>query len=206
MIATLTGTLFAKQPNNVIVDVGGVGYDVLISGRTYDRLPSTGNEVFLFIYTNVREDAITLYGFGKAEEKEFFLLLNTVSGVGPKLALGILSGITVSELSEALSLKNIGRLTALPGVGKKTAQRLCVELQDKVSQFFAGRSYSEDIDAETAMIEGDNIQDVLSALVNLGYPQNTAWQALRKVQKQSPEIIGKMKIEDLLREALRTLA
>ena len=117
MIATLTGTLFTKQPNYVIVDVGGVGYEVLISGRTYDRLPSTGNEVFLFIYTNVREDAITLYGFGKAEEKEFFLLLNTVSGVGPKLALGILSGITVSELSEALSLKNIGRLTALPGVG-----------------------------------------------------------------------------------------
>jgi len=206
MIATLTGTLFVKHPDHIIVDVGGVGYEVLISGRTYDRLPATGDEVFLYIYTSVREDAITLYGFGKAEDKELFLLLNTVSGVGPKLALGILSGITASDLAEAISLKNFGRLTALSGVGKKTAQRLCVELQDKVSRFFTGGSDADDIESGATMIEGDNIQDALSALVNLGYPQNTAWQALRKVQKQSPEIIGKMKIEDLLREALRTLA
>ena len=206
MIATLTGTLFVKHPDHIIVDVGGVGYEVLISGRTYDRLPATGDEVFLYIYTSVREDAITLYGFGKAEDKELFLLLNTVSGVGPKLALGILSGITASDLAEAISLKNFGRLTALSGVGKKTAQRLCVELQDKVSRFFTGGSDADDIESGATMIEGDNIQDALSALVNLGYPQNTAWQALRKVQKQAPETIGNMKIEDLIREALRTLA
>ena len=206
MIATLTGTLFVKHPDHIIVDVGGVGYEVLISGRTYDRLPATGDEVFLYIYTSVREDAITLYGFGKAEDKELFLLLNTVSGVGPKLALGILSGITASDLAEAISLKNFGRLTALSGVGKKTAQRLCVELQDKVSRFFTGGSGADDIESGATMIEGDNIQDALSALVNLGYPQNTAWQALRKVQKQAPETIGNMKIEDLIREALRTLA
>ncbi len=206
MIATLTGTLFVKQPSLVIVDVNGVGYEVMISGRTYDRLPSTGDEVFLYIYTSVREDAITLYGFGKAEDKELFLLLTTVSGIGPKLALGILSGIGASELSEALSLKNIARLTALPGVGKKTAQRLCVELQDKVSQFFSGVSNEESGGEGAGIIEGDNIQDALSALVNLGYPQNMAWQALRKVQKQSPDTIGSMKIEELIREALRTLA
>lgn len=206
MIATLTGILFVKHPDHIIVDVNGVGYEVLISGRTYDRLPATGDEVFLYVYTSVREDAITLYGFGKAEDKELFLLLNTVSGVGPKLALGILSGITASELSEAISLKNFGRLTALSGVGKKTAQRLCVELQDKVSQFFTGGSGADDFEAGPTTIEGDNIQDALSALVNLGYQQNTAWQALRKVQKQAPETIGKMKIEDLIREALRTLA
>ena len=206
MIATLTGTLFIRQPDRAIVDVSGVGYEVLISSRTYDHLPATGEEVFLHIYTSVREDAITLFGFATAEDKELFLLLNTVSGVGPKLALGILSGISAGELSEALSMKNITRLTALPGVGKKTAQRLCVELQDKVSRFFSAVAGDEGADVATAVIEGDNIQDALSALVNLGYPQNMAWQALRKVQKQAPEAVSVMKIEELIREALRTLA
>src|SRR5210317_1190754 len=119
MIATLTGTLFDKHPGQAIVDVGGVGYEVLISARTYDRLPGNGDEVFLYIYTSVREDAIILFGFAHLEEKELFLLLNTVSGVGPKLALGVLSGISAAELSEALSMKNMSRLTALSGVGKK---------------------------------------------------------------------------------------
>ena len=105
MIATLSGILFVKHPGHVIIDVGGVGYEVQISGRTYDRLPGTGDEVFLYVHTSVREDAITLYGFAKVEEKELFLLLNTVSGVGPKLALGILSGISAAELGEALQEK-----------------------------------------------------------------------------------------------------
>jgi Holliday junction DNA helicase RuvA len=203
MIASLSGILLVKQPNHVIVDVGGVGYEVLVSGRTYDRLPDTGDEVFLYVYTSVREDAITLYGFNKAEDKELFLLLNTVSGVGPKLALGILSGISASDLSEALSLKNLGCLTALSGVGKKTAERMCIELGDKVGRFYtavAGEQHA----ADESMIEGDNVQDALSALVNLGYPQTTAWQALRKVQQR--QSAAEMKIEELIRAALRVLA
>ena len=203
MIASLTGILLVKQADHVIVDVGGVGYEVLLSGRTYDRLPGMGDEVFLYIYTSVREDAITLYGFGKAEEKELFLLLNTVSGVGPKLSLGILSGISASDLCQALSMKDLNRLTALSGVGKKTAQRLCVELGDKVDRFYSSTGEEQHAQGET-MVEGDSVQDALSALVNLGYPQNTAWQALRKVQQK--QAAGEMKIEELIREALRVLA
>lgn len=203
MIASLSGILLVKQSGHVIVDVGGVGYEVLISGRTYDRLPAAGDEVFLYVYTSVREDAITLYGFGKAEEKELFLLLNTVSGVGPKLSLGILSGISASDLCAALSAKNLSRLTALSGVGKKTAQRLCVELGDKVDRFYTPSGEEQHAQDET-MVEGDNVQDALSALVNLGYPQNTAWQALRKVQQK--QAVADMKIEVLIREALRVLA
>lgn len=206
MIASLSGILLVKQPVHVIVDVGGVGYDVQISSRTYDTLPASGDEVFLYIHTSVREDAITLFGFSKAEEKEMFLLLNTVSGVGPKLSLGILSGISAQELCQAITLKDISRLTALSGVGKKTAERMCVELKDKASQFYVSDSDGERIASEEAMVEGDNVQDALSALLNLGYPQTVAWQALRKVQKQNSETIGTMKIEELIREALRSLA
>lgn len=204
MIASLSGILLVKQPNHVIIDVGGVGYEVLVSGRTYDRLPDTGDEVFLYIYTSVREDAITLFGFAKAEDKELFLLLNTVSGVGPKLSLGILSGISAADLCEAISRKNLGRLTALSGVGKKTAERMCVELGDKVGRFYTAGAGEQQHAPDESMVEGDNVQDALSALVNLGYPQNTAWQALRKVQRQQP--VAEMKIEELIRAALRVLA
>jgi Holliday junction DNA helicase RuvA len=206
MIATLTGTVFDKHPGRVIVDVGGVGYEVQISARTYDRLPANGDEVFLYVYTSVREDAITLFGFARLEEKELFLLLNTVSGVGPKLALGILSGISASELGEALSMKNMSRLTALSGVGKKTAQRMCVELQDKVSHFVSHVPGAGADLPETGPIEGDNVQDAVSALINLGYPQNTAWQALRRVQKLQDQPVNEMPIEELIRQALRVLA
>ena len=206
MIASLSGILFVKQPAHVIVDVGGVGYDVQISSRTYDRLPATGDEVFLYIHTSVREDAITLFGFAKAEEKEMFQLLNTVSGVGPKLSLAILSGISARELCQAITLKDISRLTGLSGVGKKTAERMCMELKDKVSQFYVPAGDQERISSEESMVEGDNVQDALSALLNLGYPQTVAWQALRRVQKQNPETIGTMKIEELIRDALRSLA
>lgn len=206
MIATLSGILFVKHPGHVIIDVGGVGYEALVSGRTYDRLPPAGDEVFLHVYTSVREDAITLFGFAALEEKELFLLLNTVSGVGPKLALGILSGISAPELCEALGTKNISRLTALSGVGKKTAERLCVELRDKVAQYYTPRAGADQLAAEEALAGGDNVQDALSALINLGYPQNLAWQALRKVQKLHPQDMGGMKVEELIREALRTFA
>jgi len=206
MIATLTGTLFDKHPGHAIVDVGGVGYEVLISARTYDRLPGNGDEVFLHVFTSVREDAITLFGFSSTEEKELFLLLNTVSGVGPKLALGVLSGISAPELCEALSLKNMARLTSLPGVGKKTAERMCVELRDKVGHFVRHAPGEAADPGGVQLIEGDNVQDAVSALVNLGYPQNTAWQVLRKVQKGREEPISEMPVEELIRHALRLLA
>jgi len=206
MIATLNGLVFAKTPATVIVDVNGVGYEVLISVRTYDALPVTGASCFLFVQTMVREDAITLYGFHEKEEKELFLLLVTVSGIGPKLALTILSGIGGEELCRAITVKDLTRLTALPGVGKKTAQRLCMELGEKVGGF-TGAVMVEGTGMVTA-VAGENqvVADAASALVNLGYPQYTAWQALRAVLKQFPEDGGVPKVEDLIRLTLQSLA
>ena len=207
MIATLRGILAHKQPGLVVVDVHGVGYEVLVPARTGDRLPVVGEEVFLFIQTNVREDAITLYGFREKEEKELFLLLNTVTGIGPKLALAILSGMGTRELCQAISGRDMTRLTALSGVGKKTAQRLCMELADKVAALavpVAGGMAAEP--AAAVVVEGASMEDAASALVNLGYPQATAWQALRSVQQRDPEAAAAMRVEELIREALRALA
>ncbi len=208
MIATLKGTLSLKLVDRVVVDVQGVGYEVLVSGRTLDRLPATGGEVFLFIQTNVREDAITLYGFGGQEEKELFLLLNTVSGVGPKLAMGILSGIGAAELREAIGRRDMTRLTALAGVGKKTAQRLCMELGEKMASLAppAGGCVPEGGETARVVSGGTAMEDAASALVNLGYPQSVAWQALRAVRQRDPEAAAAMKVEPLIREALRALA
>ena len=207
MIATLRGILAHKQPGQVVIDVHGVGYEVLVPARTSDRLPAVGEEAFLFIQTNVREDAITLYGFGEQEEKELFLLLNTVSGIGPKLALAILSGMGAVELCQAISARDMTRLTALSGVGKKTAQRLCMELGDKVAALATvvpGGMAAEP--GAAAAGEGADMEDAASALVNLGYPQATAWQALRSVQQRDPEAAAAMQVEGLIREALRVLA
>ena len=206
MIATLNGLVFAKMPATVILDVNGVGYEVLISGRTFDALPETGSSCFLFVQTVVREDAITLYGFAKKEEKELFLLLVAVSGIGPKLALTILSGIGVEELCRALMLKDLARLTALPGVGKKTAQRLCMELGEKVGGFSGGIMAENSGSSGAAAAESNVVADAASALVNLGYPQYTAFQALQAVQKQFPEAAATLKVEDLIRLALQSLA
>lgn len=206
MIATLNGLVFAKMPTTVILDVNGVGYEVLISGRTFDVLPETGSSCFLFVQTVVREDAITLYGFNKKEEKELFLLLVAVSGVGPKLALTILSGIGVEELCRALTVKDLSRLTALPGVGKKTAQRLCMELGEKLGGFSGGMMTEGTGRLAAVANESHLIADAASALVNLGYPQYTAYQALQAVQKQFPEAVATFKVEDLIRLALQSLA
>ncbi|HEB51108.1 MAG TPA: Holliday junction branch migration protein RuvA [Desulfobulbus sp.] len=207
MIATLRGILAHKQSGLVVIDVQGVGYEVLVSGRTCDRLPAAGEEIFLHIQTNVREDAITLYGFADQEEKELFLLLNTVSGIGPKLALAILSGMGARELCRAINGKDMARLTALSGVGKKTAQRLCMELGEKVVALAApvsGPVAAGPAEAHTA--EGAAMEDAASALINLGYPQAMAWQALRSVQQRDPEAAAAMEVAELIREALRALA
>jgi Holliday junction DNA helicase RuvA len=206
MIASLSGSLLSKKPGHIIIDVNGVGYEAMISNRTYDQLPLEGEDLFLFIQTNVREDAITLFGFSEIREKELFLLLNTVSGVGPKLAIAILSGLSVPELCQAISMKDIGILTTLSGVGKKTAQRLCVELSDKISttmDFTPAENHDRDLHAAT---DTHAVHDSISALINLGYPQHTAWQALKTVQKSLGKNVGDMKVEELIREALKVLA
>ena len=208
MIATLSGILQHKDPASVILDVQGVGYEVQLSSRTCDKLPLEGEKAFLHIHTNVREDALTLYGFTDMEQKKLFLLLTGVSGVGPKLALSILSGIDPAELCNAVNLKDMARLTALSGVGKKTAQRLCMELADKVSSLALEQPRPVPGKGAGAppRSEGFAMQDAASALVNLGYPQETAWQALRSVQQADPEGVADMKVNELIRNALRGLA
>ena len=206
MIASLRGKVQHKQPGTVILDVGGVGYEVVTSSRTYDILPPTGEEIFLLVHTHVREDAITLFGFAGGEEKELFLLLNGVSGVGPKLAMAILSGISAADLCQAIALKDMARLTGLSGVGKKTAQRLCMELGDKVGQLSVQGGEPGISPAAPAVAEGFAMQDAVSALVNLGYPRSTAWQALRAIQQQDPTGVAAMKVEELLRLALQAMA
>ncbi|WP_339135034.1 MAG: Holliday junction branch migration protein RuvA [Candidatus Electrothrix sp. GW3-4] len=208
MIATLSGILQHKDPASVILDVQGVGYEVQLSSRTYDKLPLAGEKAFLHIHTHVREDAIILYGFTDRDQKRLFLLLTGVSGVGPKLALAILSGIEPAELCNAVNLKDLSRLTALSGVGKKTAQRLCMELADKVGGLALEQAGPLSGQGGTAppRNEGFALQDAASALVNLGYPQETAWQALRSVQQTDPEGAAEMQVDELIRNALRSLA
>ncbi len=206
MIATLNGLVFAKTPATAILDVNGVGYELFISGRTYTALPEIGSSCFLFVQTLVREDAITLYGFSKKDEKDFFLLLVAVSGIGPKLALAILSGLELEDLCQAILMKDLSRLTTLPGVGKKTAQRLCMELGEKVGGLGEAEIESSARSVSVVATESQVLADAASALVNLGYPQYTAWQALRAIQQQNPDAPGTFKVEELIRLALQSLA
>ncbi|GAM11793.1 Holliday junction ATP-dependent DNA helicase RuvA [Geobacter sp. OR-1] len=168
MIALLTGIIAHKEPDLVILDVGGVGYRVQIPFSTYFELPDEGEKATLHIHTNVKEDAINLYGFRSATEKSFFQLLLTVSGVGPKLARDILSNCQVGDLASALTRGDIARLSSIPGIGKKTAERLILELKDKTAKL--------DITAHRAsgltVTPGAGIRDdVSSALINLGYKE-----------------------------------
>jgi holliday junction DNA helicase RuvA len=207
MIATLTGRVLAKSADRAVVDVGGVGYEVILATDAVARLPEKGREVFLHIHTNVREDAITLFGFLEEEEKELFLILRTVTGIGPKLALAMLSGMRVVEICQAILAGDLKRLTMLPGVGKKTAERICVELKEKVAHLSSGTlPYSVD-GQDVIVIAGSVVADALSALTNLGYPDPVARKALEAVKRQQgEEAFAQMRIEILLREALRTLA
>jgi len=206
MIACLNGELFHKTPEKVIIMVNGVGYEVFLSAASLERLPPLGEEVFLHAYTYVREDTLSLFGFMEADEKAMFLMLIGVSGVGPKLALGILSGISPIDLARSIAAKDINRLTGITGVGKKTAARLCLDLKDKVGYMVAGDDGLPDFEPE-GIVAGSNETDVISALVNLGYPQNRAHIALNAVKRRlSPEELADMRVEELLRETLRSLA
>lgn len=206
MIASLSGKVLFKSPSVVVIDAGGVGYEAFISVRTFDALPEAGENCFLFIQTVVREDAISLYGFSQKEEKDLFLLLVSVSGIGPKLAQTILSGIGVAALCQAIMAKDLGQLTSVPGVGKKTAQRLCVELAEKVGGLEGDLVPQAAVADTPSPGETQVMADAASALVNLGYPQAIAWQALRTIEQQLGERAHATRVEDLIRLALQSLA
>jgi Holliday junction DNA helicase RuvA len=208
MIAALAGNLLTKTPDRAVIDVNGVGYEVLLSTDGVARLPEAGEAVLLHIHTHVREDAIALYGFWEQEEKELFLTLKTVSGIGPKLALAMISGMRVTEICQAISGGDVKRLTTLPGVGKKTAERICVDLKDKVSHLLflpAGSGPSKNRAAAPG--PGSAAADALSALTNLGYSESVAQGALMKVKESlGDEGFSKVKLEALIRETLKVLA
>lgn len=196
-----------RYPDRAVVDVNGVGYEVYMSSDGLSRLGELNEDLFLFVHTNVREDAIVLYGFIEEEEKEMFLTLKTVSGVGPKLALAILSGMRVGELCRAIGTKDIKLLTSLQGVGKKTAERLCVELKEKVGHLASGSTEEHGNISGIGASAGSVMMDVLSALVNLGYPDPVARQALTAVKRRVGEqAFAEMQLEEMLKEGLRTLA
>jgi Holliday junction DNA helicase RuvA len=179
MIAHLRGRLISKHPNQAIVEAGGVGYDVVITVPTFSELPSAGAEVALHIHTHVREDALALYGFLRPEEKQLFEKLITVSGIGPKLAITILSGMAAAEMVGAIRGNDFARLTKIPGIGRKTAERMCVELRDKLEGFGAPQA----VVTHSAIEE-----DVISALSNLGYQRGLAEKAVeRAVQSADRE-------------------
>jgi holliday junction DNA helicase RuvA len=207
MIACLRGELFMKSADRVVVDVNGVGYEVFCTEASLYQLPETGHEVFLFVHTDVREDAIRLYGFLDEVERRMFLKLTDVSGIGPKLALNMISGMRIAELARNIAEQNIGQLTRLPGVGKKTAERICLELKDKMD-FFPEAEAAFWQQAGAAQADDDRqVADVMSALVNLGYPRSSARTAVDKVRRQMQEDeFAALRLEDLLRMALRSLA
>jgi len=176
MIAHLRGKLIVRHPNQAIVETAGVGYDVVISVATFSDLPPLGGEVALHIHTHVREDQLALYGFFRAEEKQLFEKLITVSGIGPKLAITILSGMAAQELGNAIRGNDLARLTKIPGIGRKTAERLVLELRDKLP--VTAQDLAAAVPTLTAVQE-----DVLSALVNLGYQRAAAEKALASVAK-----------------------
>ena len=178
MIAHLRGKLLAKHPNQAIVDTAGVGYDVTISVPTFSDLPAAGAEVALYIHTHVREDVIALYGFLRSSEKLLFEKLITVSGIGPKLAITILSGMAADEMVRAIRGNDVARLTRIPGIGKKTAERMVLELRDKLPE--PGIAPAATLPALSATED-----DVLSALLNLGYQRPVAEKALGVATKTS---------------------
>lgn len=202
MIAHITGKLIHKLPNAVIVDVGGVGYELIVPVSTFYELGDPGSQVSLRAYTYVREDALQLYGFRTDREKKLFLLLTSVSGIGPKLAITILSGMGADELIPAIRTNDLARLVAIPGVGKKTAERLVVELRDKLAPL-STPELEELFQAGTASTAPDAVRDdLVSALLNLGWPRPAAEKAVTTTMREWPEA----KFEVLLKQSMRKLA
>lgn len=197
MIALLTGKLAYKSPEFIILDVNGVGYQVHIPFSTYYTLPAEGGALSLQIHTSVKEDAINLYGFRTQQEKELFQLLIGVSGVGPKLATGILSNSEPTELADSLVNGNLARLSAIPGIGKKTAERLVLELKEKMKKLGLAQPQA---DGATAPAKQEIRDDVLSALINLGYKEAVVQKALAELK-----VTEDATVELVLKQALKIL-
>jgi len=196
VIAHIRGTLAHKAPGEVIVDVGGVGYHVFIPLTVFYRLPEIGAPVSLHIHTHLREDALQLFGFQEPQDKEVFLLLNGVAGIGPKLAVNILSGIPAAELARAIKAGDQVTLISIPGVGKKLAERMIVELRDKFMML------QPHITATVAPDHGSHlVQDAVSALVNLGYRQAEVEKNVRDAIQSGTETL-----EDVIKEVLRRMS
>jgi Holliday junction DNA helicase RuvA len=195
MIAHLRGRLLAKHPNQAIVETAGVGYDVTISVPTFSDLPELGGEVGLHIHTHVREDALALYGFLRVSEKQIFEKLISVSGIGPKLAITILSGMPADEMAGAIRGNDVVKLTRIPGIGKKTAERMVLELRDKLPKETSGEVA---VSPAISPVE----EDVLSALMNLGYQRPAAERALAAASKNGESI----SFDVMFREALAALS
>ena len=200
MIALLTGLLAYKAPSHVTLDVHGVGYEVLIPLSTYYSLPNLHESVTLSIHTHVREDAIQLFGFLTAAEKEAFLLLTGISGIGPKLGLSVLSTLSVRDLFAAIQAGDIEKLGTVPGIGKKSAARIALELKDKVARLRPG---GESVAAGDGRVDNPLYADALSALVNLGYRTADVKEALKSVEESGAMAQG---LKTVIREALKGLA
>jgi Holliday junction DNA helicase RuvA len=206
MIAHLSGTLLSKQATSAIVDVGGVGYEVAIPLSTFYELGDAGEPVQLRVYTHVREDAIQLYGFKTIRERELFLQLISVNGVGPGLAIKLLSGMNADEMIASIRTNNLVRLVAIPGVGRKTAERLVVDLRDKIASL-SSPALEEEFAAKAstpgASTSEDSIRnDAISALANLGYQKGAAEKAVKSAIDEG----GELSVELILRRSLRSLA
>ena len=205
MIAHLSGTLLSKQATTVVVDVGGVGYEVTIPLSTFYELEDVGSKVQLRIYTHVREDALQLFGFRTSRERELFMRLISVSGIGPAVGIKLLSGMSADEMIASIRTDNLARLTLIPGVGRKTAERLVVELRDKIALLSSPELEEEFGSASgvpTAPSEEAVRSDALSALVNLGYQKSAAEKAITAALGEG----GDVSVESILRRTLRRLA
>jgi len=197
MIAFLSGTLVEKSPGRAIVDVQGVGYDVQVPLSTFYVLGEPGASVALRVHTHVREDVLALYGFATKIEQDLFERLIAINGIGPRLALAVLSGIEPADLVRAIRQQDVARLTAIPGIGKKTAERIGLELKDRLPSAIPGLGEAVPEGAPEDRLRAD----LLSALVNLGYPRAPADQAIGDVLKAS----SSASFEDVLRQVLRRL-
>ncbi len=208
MIAHLSGTLLAKHATSVIVDVGGVGYEVTIPVTTFYDLGEAGEPVRLRIHTHVREDALQLFGFRTERERELFTLLISVSGIGPKSAIAMLSGMSADEIVSAIRTNNLARLTSIPGVGKKTAERLVIELRDKMAALSSPALDEQLAEGATAggapapPSEDALREDTLAALLQLGFPKPAAEKAITGAMQEG----GDLSVETLLRRSLRQLS
>jgi len=198
MIAQIRGQLVEKRPGAVVVETQGIGYQLFVSLSTFYDLPEANQGVRLHTYTHVREDLLQLFGFSTFLEKEIFQILIGVSGIGPKLALNILSGIAPAELIASLQAEDVARLTTIPGVGRKTAERLVFDLKEKIGKIAA----RDEAPKEAKRKKDQVVEDVVSALVNLGYRKNQAEAVVEQVWRQRPEA----SLEEVLKASLRALA